>query len=92
MISWDRRVVFNGGTQTMHHGEVCLLIGGGLVVWNQQPGIAQFGGRSATAQQADRLGSSVTSNLQGVDDVSAFPAGAQHDQTSSGRRARLELP
>ena len=83
--------MFNGGTQTMHYGEVCLLNGGGLVDWDQQAGVAQFGGRSATAQQADGLGSSVTSNLQGVDDVSAFPAGAQHDQNIFWSGEHLEL-
>ena len=40
VISWDRRVVFNGGTQTMHHDEVCFLDGGGLVDWNQQTRVA----------------------------------------------------
>ena len=65
--------MFNGGTQTMHHGEVCFLDGGGLVDRNQQGRIAQFGGRSATAQQANGLGSSMTGNLQGVDDVRLSP-------------------
>ena len=91
MSSWDRRVMFNGGTQTMHHGEVCFLDGGGLVDRDQQGRVAQVGGRSATAQQANGLNSSMTGNLQGVDDVSAFSAGAQHDQNVFWTQQRFEL-
>ena len=76
--------MFDGGTQTMHHDEVSFLNGGGFVDRDQKRRIAQFGGRSTMAQQAHGLDSSLTSNLQGVDDVSAFTTGAQHDQNVLG--------